>query len=260
MENCEVSGNRTYSRCSGNYCSVSTHGGGIYILQGNAIIKNSTIKSNLANASSSGYESRSYAYGGGIFVQTGNLQCINSIISSNSLNAGRSYYGGGIYNNFGTLDVTNCTIVANVAYGIATGTGVTQVRNSIIDSNTTAQFYGTATVTYSDVQGGYDGEGNIDADPLFKDLFTYQTYCDFSPCTDAGSDYPWYNDSCFPPSCGTERNDMGAYGGPDACGWCAYGGSNTLGPCEVPSLGDFNEDGDVDAVDLFLFSGNYGTE
>jgi hypothetical protein len=48
-------------------------------------------------------------------------------------------------------------------------------------------YSGSATVTYSDIEGGYDGEGNIDADPLLTDIengdFTLQGG---SPCIDAG--------------------------------------------------------------------------
>ncbi len=46
----------------------------------------------------------------------------------------------------------------------------------------------SATVTYSDIQGGYDGEGNIDADPLFADPGSgdYHLLRD-SPCIDAGN-------------------------------------------------------------------------
>ena len=40
-----------------------------------------------------------------------------------------------------------------------------------------------------------------------------------SPCIDAGTPDAAYNDGCLPPGQGAERNDMGAYGGPDNCGW-----------------------------------------
>lgn len=54
----------------------------------------------------------------------------------------------------------------------------------------------TITITYSDVYGGWEGEGNIDADPLFVpgpigSYYLSQTAAgdpEESPCTDAGSD------------------------------------------------------------------------
>jgi hypothetical protein len=231
------------------------------VADGNVVFKNCIIKSNLVTASRNGsYGSTGYAYGAGVYAYTGSLQLLNTIISNNSPSGSSGQYGGGIYNSVATVDLTNCTVVSNVAYGIYNGGGVTQVTNCIVYSNSGGQIAGTASVNHSDVQGGHDGEGNIDEDPLFQNIFTYQLRCAYSPCVDAGNEYPWYDDSCLPPSCGEARNDMGAYGGPDACGWCTYDGGMTLGPCEVPPAGDFNGDGDVDAGDLFIFSGNYGTE
>jgi hypothetical protein len=44
-------------------------------------------------------------------------------------------------------------------------------------------------ITHSDIQGGFGGEGNIDADPLFVDSDNgdYHLTAD-SPCIDAGTD------------------------------------------------------------------------
>jgi len=45
----------------------------------------------------------------------------------------------------------------------------------------------TITVTYSDIQGGYPGAGNIDADPLFLDAPRGNIHLsDGSPCIDSG--------------------------------------------------------------------------
>jgi len=86
------------------------------------------------------------------------------------------------------------------------------------------------SVSYSDVQGGEGAanvspdstlkwlDGNINENPLFVGGGDYYLSA-ISPCIDAGNPDPSYNDECFPPSLGTERNDMGAYGGPGACAW-----------------------------------------
>jgi hypothetical protein len=73
-------------------------------------------------------------------------------------------------------------------------------------------------VNYSDVQGGYPGTGNFSINPVFSSLETY-ALLDASPCVDAGDPDTFFNDTCFPPSLGTVRNDVGAYGGPGACAW-----------------------------------------
>ena len=80
---------------------------------------------------------------------------------------------------------------------------------------------GTPEVTYSNIWNGYNGQGNINVDPLFRDpengdFHLMSTEClDLydSPCIDAGD--PAIFDSIL--DCdwglGEERSDMGAYGG-----------------------------------------------
>jgi hypothetical protein len=92
--------------------------------------------------------------------------------------------------------------------------------NSIFYFNTDAQISGNAIVTFSDVQGdwGAPGDSNINYHPVF---FSPESLIIIpgSPCIDKGNLDPIYNDVCFPPSLGTERNDMGAHGGPFGCCW-----------------------------------------
>ncbi|MGD2108695.1 MAG: right-handed parallel beta-helix repeat-containing protein [Phycisphaerae bacterium] len=108
------------------------------------------------------------------------------------------YYGAGFYNiDHGNPTLTQCTLVANSGrYG---GGGISSVQdsdptivNSVLWDNFPAQFHtsgegATVTVRSSNVQGGYAGEGNIDADPMFlirrgRDV----RLAPGSPCIDAG--------------------------------------------------------------------------
>jgi len=91
---------------------------------------------------------------------------------------------------------------------------------------------GSATSTYSDIQGGWTGEGNIDEDPLFVGTGNHPfSLLEDSPCIDAGNPDPIYYDPEDPtnpgyalyPAMGTIINDMGAYGGPNAIGWPPVG-------------------------------------
>lgn len=72
----------------------------------------------------------------------------------------------------GILTVTNCTVVANGLCGISSYDAT--ITNSIIYYNGLdggqIESQVDARVTYSDVQGGWPGQGNIDADPLFVRL------------------------------------------------------------------------------------------
>lgn len=73
----------------------------------------------------------------------------------------------------GKPTVINCTIVENLREGI-TAT-VPTVTNSIVyfnnrDGDGTQIYSNFATVTYSDVEGGWPGDGNIQADPCFVEL------------------------------------------------------------------------------------------
>jgi hypothetical protein len=80
-------------------------------------------------------------------------------------------------------DLINCTVAQNSEEGIQGG--MVAMRNCIVYGNGTSQLSPvSATVTYSCIQGGYDGLGNIDADPLFAAL----TYLDPNSTPDDPND------------------------------------------------------------------------
>ncbi len=76
----------------------------------------------------------------------------------------------------GAPTIRNCTIVANQRYGFRSSTPKpSSIVNSIIYNNgpnpVDAQIAcSRVTVSYSDIQGSYSGQGNIDAEPLFITL------------------------------------------------------------------------------------------
>jgi hypothetical protein len=89
------------------------------------------------------------------------------------------------------LRVVNSTITAS-STGIRTSGGtVGSIENSIVWGNTNFQLVGltgAVSVSYSDIQGGYAGTGNIDLDPLFVNAgaLDYRLSAG-SPCIDAGN-------------------------------------------------------------------------
>ncbi len=66
-------------------------------------------------------------------------------------------------------------------------------------------------MSYCDIQGGWPGEGNIDADPLFTDIINGDFHLlAGSPCIDAGDPG---SEFALEPEPNGGRINMGAYGG-----------------------------------------------
>jgi len=141
--------------------------------------------------------------GGGIECYNSSPAIINCLIYGNS--AGLN--GGAIdcYNSWQTT-IVNCTIIDNsttyYSGGIYAGnSSFVAIANSIIWGNTAlsgSEIYedltSGASVSYSDVQGGGPGPGNIDDDPMFRtgplgDYYLSQQPCQLadSDCVNAGS-------------------------------------------------------------------------
>ncbi len=113
-------------------------------------------------------------YGGGMYSTHTSLKVTNCTFSGNHAIS----KGGGVYlSTVVSPAVTNCTFSWNSAGssggGILKGntTGSLAVTNCILWENWPTQIVGSlgTTVSYSDVQGGYSGQGNVNADPLFVD-------------------------------------------------------------------------------------------
>jgi len=98
--------------------------------------------------------------------KAGRFTYYNNPILSNCIIAGNN--GHGLLRGIPT--VTNCTIAGNLKSGIQDS--VLTMTNSIVyfNGDGSAQIViSSGTVTYSNVQGYFQGDGNIDADPLFAD-------------------------------------------------------------------------------------------
>jgi len=98
--------------------------------------------------------------------------------------------GGGMYNDGSSPVLTNCVFSGNEGYfgGGGIHEGSPTLTNSVLWGDIPDEIDGTATAAYSDIQGGYAGEGNIDADPLWVDPANGDYHLTAaSPCIDAGS-------------------------------------------------------------------------
>jgi parallel beta-helix repeat protein len=135
-------------------CTITGNTGpGIELYSGgNPILTNCTI---IANGGS-GIEMRPRKAGRYTYYNSPKLS--NCVIAANN--------GHGLLRGIPTI--TNCTISGNRNNGIKDS--FSTVTNSIVYFNADggAQIVNsTGTVTYSNVQGSFQGDGNIDADPLF---------------------------------------------------------------------------------------------
>jgi len=200
---------------------VNYGGGGIYLQQGNPIIENNIIMSNPG------------LYGCGLCVRAAYATARNNLIAFNI--GGDQFGGAGINLYQGRLDGYNNTIAFNnssqAGGGVRVAAGNINLRNSIVWGNVSGAspqihideiYGGTVALQYSDIEGGYTGAGNIDADPVLSGPWCFTS--EGSPCIDAGDPDAALNDLSWPsaptsarrPSRGGLRNDMGACGGP-AC-------------------------------------------
>ena len=176
----------------------------------NPTVKNCTFNGNTAGS------------GGGMGNESSNLTVSNCIFSNNtSANLGGGMYnydsspivtnssfignsasfaGGGMCNlTSGSPTVSNCTFSGNSAGNRGGGIGNFEsdpfVTNCILWGDTPDEIWlasGTVVITYSDVQGGWIGTGNINSAPCFVDannpdpnLSNYRLSPE-SPCIDAG--------------------------------------------------------------------------
>lgn len=148
--------------------------------------------------------SEQYAFedngGGGLWTWDGPTTVLDSLFVGNRAD-GEDARGGGM-RALATDVIRGCAFISN--YAQIEGGGITflgqsaTVANSIIRENRSAsgddQIDGSAAVSWSNVQGGYPGEGNIDLNPRFVDPANGDYRLgDGSPCIDAG------NNSLVPP-------------------------------------------------------------
>jgi hypothetical protein len=189
------------------------------------------------------YGNGSLNVAGAIACTSGSPKITNCLVFGNS-----SYESGGIRCTRSNAVITNCTVADNSCLccgGLVSLESNPTVTNCIFWRQSC--IVGSATVNYSDVQGGHAGEGNIDADPLYVSGPQGDFYLSHkaagqpadSPCVDAGSGRAV---TFF--RAGTTRTDLLTDAGIVDMG---YHGNATLASACTPA--DFDGDGDVDQDD-----------
>ncbi len=188
IDNCHIISNEVATGLGG--------GAGIYCKDSAPTIQNCFIQNNTVLNSEIGY-----IYGAGIYCENASPVIINCVVSDNTLDGGTLYlyaYGAGIYlDSTSSAEIINSTIVNNTfstTVNVDTG-GVycdspdVIIKNSIIWNNDEDAIYGTPAMTFTCIEGGYTGEGNISDDPLFIDQengdYRLTQTGVISPCIDA---------------------------------------------------------------------------
>jgi hypothetical protein len=209
---------------TGNFATY--RGGAIACLYGSQpLIKNNTIKGNVAD------------WGGGLLASYSDIVFSDNVVCDNSAYGGGGLFVSGSDESIIDNNVFNGNFALDHPYGGGLGGGIycsqsdIPISNSIFWSDSAAVSGNEIhvdecepTFAYSDIRGGWEGQGNIDLDPLFRDpensdFHLMSTACgdpDDSPCIDAGD--PNIVDillDCYW-GLGELRSDMGAYGGGDS--------------------------------------------
>ncbi|MEW5807784.1 MAG: IPT/TIG domain-containing protein [Acidobacteriota bacterium] len=148
--------------------------------------------------------------GGGVLFSDDATIYIEADIKNNLIRDNEAKtYGGGLLvdsDGEGIFNITNTTMTGNRASWFGNGLTVydsnassVNTRNSILYFNNGDDVYngpGTISITYSDVQEGFTGSGNISSDPLFASGPLGKHYLSQaatgeqdvnSPCLDSGS-------------------------------------------------------------------------
>ncbi len=251
LERCTFTGNRsdwdggaiyngddamiTLSDCTFTANSSTSGGGAVCNISCSAIVVGSAFSRNgsfyggaVYNQSSNPtvmscqFDGNTASQGGAIYNVSSSPMITNGAFSGNS-----AEYGGGIMVDTGSPDVTDCTFCGNEATtggGLLNWFGAPALANCVFWGDAGGEIVdlaGMIAVGYSDVQGGWPGTGNIDADPLVMTT------------PDAGPDGVW----------GTEDDDYGDLrlqaGSP-----CIDAADNTRVPPDTADL-----DGDADTTE-----------
>lgn len=183
--------------------TAASFGGGVYAVNNSELamsldnfssfgISNSKLNNNIANS----------GYGGGVYAMDSWIDLRETFVERNSSQVGGGIYtcrsnvilnnvvlaGNNIISNFGdgirlfdssTLSGSHNTIAYNDAAGANSGNAI-NINNSILTmSNSIIWGHASSindisqTITYSDIEGGYSGAGNLNVDPLFTNSVNY---------------------------------------------------------------------------------------
>tara|TARA_B100000686_G_C16805936_1_gene990428 strand:- start:309 stop:8306 length:7998 start_codon:yes stop_codon:yes gene_type:complete len=175
-----VKNNRT-NRAGGGWFQTGGNGGGIYFNQSNSrpILENIYVSGNIAESN-----------GGGMYFQNSDPIMKNVVVVNN-----RASSAGGIFCAGNLLFMDHVTITENFSNhtnGLYYSGSSFEMKNSIVWENNPNSIQISVlddqiNISYSNIRGGWEGVGNIDANPLFCILGEDDySLAENSPCAGSG--------------------------------------------------------------------------
>ena len=183
------------SGCVAGFCGGGISGGGEII--GNIVSGNQAASSGGGIQAYGGTTSptvirENYVYGNQTQNNGGGLHAegpASLLIVQNVIRDNTAAKGGGVYTS---CTILNCVVIDNHASWGGGVHGSATVTNTILRGNRAyisgLQIFGTGGVDHCNVEGGYTGFGNIDADPRFMNPSRDDFHLGVdSPCRDCGN-------------------------------------------------------------------------
>jgi parallel beta-helix repeat protein len=298
----EYSDNSMVRNCTFSENSRGEYGGGIYSYHSKGTVTGCIFRNNyveygagIHNEHFVGSVTNCTFTGNSAYNETGGGMCNEygtPIVTGCTFTGNIAAYGGGILNHDSNATIAQCTFCDNRSLSKGKGRGMHNWDGSVVVTdcifwgNTCAdnpQIGGTAVVTFSNVQGGWEGMGNIDVDPCYADPGHWEDPCgtpdylrddiftpgDYhlksqagrydpdaemwvydnvtSPCIDAGDPMSPIGHEPFPNG---GIVNMGAYGAAGEASKSYFG----TAPCETIAAGDINGDCEVNFLDFCLMA------
>ncbi len=192
LTNCDFNGNRAavaggmlaiadtpeIDKCTFTGNSADFSGGGMLGIESMFAVNNSIFSSNTAGG------------GGGIFTRS--ILMFGPGSGSFGLNGAVTnctFYGNSAYSGSGIENMGSAPTITNSIFWGGTGTPIYSFNGTpVLSLSGSPVFSGTPIVTYSDVEGGYPGIGNINGTPVFENPGIEDFHLQFmSPCIGAGN-------------------------------------------------------------------------
>ncbi len=186
-----LSGSPTLTNCTFRGNLADRYGGGMLNYLGSATLVECRFIGNTTRSAGGGVlnwssevsltkcvlsgNSASKDSGGGMLSDDSSVTLRNCVFSGNWSRRN----GGGLYIYDKTARLSNCTFSGNSAGGRGGGiynySGYAELGGCIVWGNLDSEIDGSAVATYSDIEGGLPGEGNMDTDPCFAEAGYWDT-------------------------------------------------------------------------------------